>query len=625
MRQPRANKRLHRYLPWGAALVVVLSTSTLALASGRIEKEQAAYGGKPARQCVPNTLNVSAVLPRTGLAVAPLPGSHDASPRTQISMLGTPPWDISNLDVTGSETGHHRGRLIGYSQADGASFVPDRPFRAGETVKVRGELHTSDGARRFSYRFTVSYPDPIKYVTPAPAPAAKPNEVQSFHSAPDLHPSSVEVTVDSPRREGHGDIFAAPYTGAGQAGPMIFEPDGRLVWMDPLPAGLVGTNLQVQSLEGQRVLTWWQGYIPPQGFGLGEEVVANSAYQSILHVHAGNGFEADLHDFHIEPNGTALLTVFSTIHCNLSADGGPRDGAVTDAIYQELDLRTGLVRREWHSLDHVALGASYASPVQSSAEWPYDYFHLNSINPRANGTTLLSARNTWSLYVLNTQTGQIETTIGGKESSVKLEAGSATAYQHDATTLPGGDISVFDNGGVPMVHPQSRALILALNTRARTASQVTEFEHPRALQAGSQGNVQPLPNGDWFVDWGSEPYFTEFSPSGQVLYDAHMPKPTESYRGYKFRWTATPAYPPSIAVEANGGTGLNVYASWNGATTVARWRVLGGSSPTALRPLKTAPKDGFETVVHVRSERYLQVEAIDFDRAAIGHSRVLGG
>jgi hypothetical protein len=620
-----SNRRLRRYLPWGAIAIVALSTGTIAVASVRIGKEQAAYGGKPARECVPATLNVSSVLPGTGLSVAPLPGSRDASPRTQISMLGVSPYEIGDISVTGSSTGHHRGYLEAYSQGDGASFVPKHPFKAGETVSVRGKLHLPTGVRRFGYRFRVSYPDPIKYVAPSPAPAAKPGEVQNFHSEPGLHPPSVDVTYYSSEHDGAGYIFAAPYTGPGQTGPMIFRPNGQLVWMDPVPTGLFATNLQVQSVGGENMLTWWQGYIPPQGFGLGEEVVANSAYEPVMHVHAGNGYEADLHDFHIEPNDTALVTVFSTIHCNLSADGGPRDAAVTDAIYQELDLKTGLVRREWHSVDHVPLGASYASPVQSSAEWPFDYFHLNSIDPRADGTTLISARNTWAFYLLDTQTGQITTTVGGKESNVKLENGTSMAYQHDATTLPDGNISIFDNGGVPNVHPQSRALIVALNLQDRIDDKVTEFEHPRPLQSGSQGNVQALPDGHWFVNWGSEAYFSEFTPSGQLIYDAHMPKPTESYRGYKFEWTGTPKSPPAVAVEADGASQLTVYASWNGATTLARWRVLGGDSPGQLRPLATAATTGFETGITVPSQRYIQVQALDSTGAAIGTSATVNG
>jgi hypothetical protein len=627
MQTTASNKRLRRYLPWAGLAIVVLSTSTLALASSRIAKEQSAYGGKPARQCVPTRLNVSDVLPGTELAVAPLPGSHDASQRTQISMLGVPPYEIAGVSATGSETGGHEGRLVAYSQGDGASFVPDKPFRAGETVDVHGELRLGARIQRFAYRFTVSYPDPIKYVAPAPTPSAKPGEVQSFHSAPDLHPPSVAVTYNAPQQDGAGLIFAAPYTGPSQTGPMIFEPDGQLVWMDPVPPGLFATNLQVQSLASEKVLTWWQGYIPPQGFGLGEEIVANDSYEPIMRVHAGNGYLADLHEFHLEPNNTALLTVFSTIHCNLSSAGGPRDAAVTDAIYQELDLKSGLVRREWHSLDHVGLGASYASPVQSSAEWPYDYFHLNSIDPRSDESTLISARNTSALYVLNTATGQITTTVGGKESNLKLEPGSATAYQHDATTLPDGDISVFDNGGVPNVHSQSRALILALNTQLGTASKVTEFEHPRALQAGSQGNMQLLPDGNWFVDWGSESYFSEFSPSGQMLYDAHMPKPTESYRGYKFEWTGTPASAPALAAESASGSGggLIVYASWNGATQVASWRVLGGASSSELRELASAAKSGFETAIKIPSEAYVEVQALDAGGTVIGTSQATKG
>ncbi len=87
---------------------------------------------------------------------------------------------------------------------------------------------------------------------------------------------------------------------------MIFDQAGNLVWFHPLPAGTAAaTNLQVQQLGGQPVLTWWQGYIPPQGFGEGEEIIDNAAYQQIGRVHAGNGYKADLHDFHITQQGTA--------------------------------------------------------------------------------------------------------------------------------------------------------------------------------------------------------------------------------------------------------------------------------------------------------------------------------
>ena len=152
-----------------------------------------------------------------------------------------------------------------------------------------------------------------------------------------------------------GDIFVAPYNGPGASGPMIFDEEGNLVWFDPLPAQTYATNLQVQQYGPEQVLTWWQGRITTQGFGQGEEVIDNGSYHEVGTVHAGNGFRADLHEFHITARGTALLTVFEPDECNLSAVGGPRHAAVTDAAYQEIDLATGLVRREWTSLDHIPL------------------------------------------------------------------------------------------------------------------------------------------------------------------------------------------------------------------------------------------------------------------------------
>jgi Arylsulfotransferase (ASST) len=604
----------------------------IAPAISRIEKEQANYGGPTAARCLPERLNVSAVLPGSDLAVSPLPDSRDASPHAQISLLGVPSHDISDVNVAGSFTGGHAGHLIPYSQGDGASFVPDHAFAPGESVQVEGRVKAGSTSRRFAYRFTVAYPDRIAAERPGSKLAMSAGEYQSFRSAPQLHPPRVDVTHSSPQADGSGDIFAAPYTGPGQTGPMIFEPDGQLVWMDPLPEHVAASNLEVQRLGGEPVLTWWQGYIPQNGFGMGEEIVANTAYQPIMHVHAGNGQEADLHVFRLQVDNTALLTVFDTIHCDLTSVGGPRDGDLTDSLFQELDLKTGLVRREWTSADHVPLSASYASATQASAEWPYDYFHLNTVDPRADGTILLSARNTSQLYLISGKTGRVEATIGGRDSSVRMEPGTETAYQHNAQTLPNGEISIFDNGGSPFAaDSHSRALIVQLNLKAGTDTKVAEFVRPQPLQSPSQGSVQLLPDGDWFVGWGGEPYFSEFSPSGTMIYDAHMPlvvpdtsEHTTSYRGYQLPWHGGPTSAPAIAVESRAG-GATVYASWNGATDVSAWRVLGGSSRRALTPISRGAKSGFETAISVRAESYLQVEALDAAGAVIGRSATVRG
>lgn len=625
-------RRVRRILIWQAIAIAVLCGGALAFASKRIADEQTAYSGPTAAQCVPATLNRSDVLPHADLQVSPLPDSEDAMPQTQISVLGAPPRDIVELSATGSLSGAHQGRLLAYSQGDGASFVPSQPFRSGETVTVNGRVRNGSGIVPFSYSFGVAYPDPIpvKKTRPAPRPAPPAGSVQSFHSAPELVPPAIEVGTDSAAAS-PGDIFLAPYSGPGLNGPTIFTGQGQLVWMDPLEGEMKATNLQEQSYEGQPVLTWWQGYIPEQGFGEGEEIVADTSYRQIMHIKAGNGDLVDLHDFHLESNHTALFTDFRTIHCDLHSVNGPKDAAVTDTSFQEIDVKTGLVRREWTSVDHVALDESYSSALESSTAWPLDYFHLNTVDPRPDGMTLLSSRNTSALWLIDDKTGQVVEKIGGKQSDVKMGPGAQTAFQHDAMTLPDGDISIFDNGGSPFgesySHHESRGLILSVDSKAKTDAMVLELKHQAALQAGSQGDVEQMPNGNWFVGWGQEPYFSEYTSSGKLVYDAHMwavqkdkALETESYRAYKFEWKATPYWPPSVAA-LRSGSGLEAWASWNGATEVASWRLLGGSAPNQLSPIASAASSGFETEMHGSYEPYVAVQALNAAGEVIGNSK----
>ncbi len=616
-----AGRQVRGSILCGATVALLLA----GVGGEHILARRAVSHGPPAGQCVPASLNRSAVLPGTMLAVSPLPDSLDASPKTQVSLLGVPADKLSEVSVKGSRSGSHHGHLRAYSQGDGASFVPSKPFQTGETVTVRGKLHVGPSSQAFAYHFTVAWQDPLPRAKISAEDAGSSSEYQHFHSRPDLEPPTVAVTANTPQAA-PGYLFATPYSGPGQDGPMIFDNAGQLVWFDPLPNGTEATNLQVQQLGGRPVLTWWQGYIPPQGFGEGQEMIADSTYHESV-VKAGNGYLADLHDFKLSAQNTALMTVFDPIHCDLSKVGGPHGGAVTDGIYQELDLKTGLVRREWHALDHVGLSETYSSAHKATLEWPLDFFHINSLDPHADGTLLISARNTSALYSINEQSGQVLTRIGGKRSNLKMGAGTTTAYQHDATLLPNGTISIFDNGGVPKVHPQSRGIVVAVNAQTGTDTLVSQYEHPTALAAGSQGNFQTLPNGDAFLGWGALPYFSEFSPSGQLLFDAHMPAKEQSYRGYRFLWTGTPPSPPSIAASASSATGpVTVYASWNGATNVASWRVLAGASTSSLTAVAAAVRGGFETAIATPAAApYVAVQALDVTGAVIGTSKTIKG
>ena len=170
------------------------------------------------------------------------------------------------------------------------------------------------------------------------------------------------MTVTQPAADPElGDIFLTPVDGNVQAGAMIVNPAGQLVWFAPAPSGEQAADLRVQQYQGKPVLTYWQGRIA-FGHGIGSGVIANSSYQTVAQVKAGNGLSMDLHDFELEPNGTALITVYEPVHWNLSSVGGPANGIIEDCVVQEIDVRTGLVMFEWHALGHVPLSNSYSKP-----------------------------------------------------------------------------------------------------------------------------------------------------------------------------------------------------------------------------------------------------------------------
>jgi Arylsulfotransferase (ASST) len=573
---------------------------------------------RTAPTCTPATPDNSALL-GGAVTVSPLPGSRDAMPQTQISFLGVSSHALRSVRVVGSRTGTHAGRLRAYSQGDGASFLPARPFAPGERVSVRARLALRGAAREISDVFVVASPDPISSTPETVAPGTSAQQ-QGFRSRPDLHPPLVTVTASSPFLA-PGDEFVAPYAGPGQAGPMILDPSGALVWFKPLPAHLAAANLRVQEFAGRPVLTWWQGDISVHGFGLGEGVIADDTYTDIAHVKAGNGLQADLHDFQLTPQGTALITAYEPIRCNLAAEGGSADGSVTDATLQEIDVRTGLVTFQWTSVDHVGLGESYEHARDSSAAAPFDFFHLNSIALDRDGSLLVSARNTWAAYDIDRATGRVLWQLGGKRSTFALGAGTHTAWQHDARPLADGSLSLFDNGASPKVHGQSRGVVVRLDAAHRTATLVDQLTHPPPLLADSQGNLQALSNGDWLIGWGQVGDFSELGPEGQLLFDAHFPAHDESYRSLRYVWTGRPAHRPALAVVPAAGGAATVYASWNGATLVASWRVLVGSSATSLAPVAQSARSGFETAIAVpqaTAGRTVTVQAIDASGAVLG-------
>jgi hypothetical protein len=545
------------------------------------------------------------------VAVFPSAGTPVASARTQVSFRGVPASGLGRVLVSGSRSGAHPGVLRPHSDGQGASFVPSRPFTPGERVTVRAGVRMV-GARNGVLSFTLAR---TRRQRPHYTPDAggNPGGSQQFHSLPSLSPPTLQVTRRAPGAA-PGDIFVAPKAGPGQDGPMITDGGGGLIWTHRVPAGTSAFDFRAQSYEGRPVLTWWEGKVA-RGEGFGRGVIVDNSYREIARVSAGNGYPADLHEFELTPQGTALMVAYEPVVWGR--------GVVVDAVVQEVDVKTGLVEFEWHSLGHVDPRESYLRAARGRA---FDYFHVNSVQLEGDGNLLVSARNTHAVYEIDHVTGAVLWRLGGKRSTFRMGPGASFVAQHHARRSADGTVTIFDNAAPPRTLAPSRAITLSLDMRRRIATLAHAYTHAPPVTADSQGSAQALPNGDVFVGWGgSSPYVSEYAANGQPLLDAHfVPSGDDSYRAYKLQWTAQPAAPPDVAAARAGGT-TTVYASWNGATEVASWQVLAGSTPDALTPAASAPRSSFETAVALPAAQFVAVRALGASGEVLGTSRTIPG
>jgi hypothetical protein len=281
---------------------------------------------------------------------------------------------------------------------------------------------------------------------------------------------------------------------------------------------------------------------------------------------------------------------------------------------QELALPSGRLLWEWRSLEHVAVGET---EIKERPGARFDYFHINSIDVAPDGDLIISARTTWAAYKVSRRTGRVLWRLGGKRSDFSFGKGSRFEWQHDVREHAKGLISVFDNAAAPREELQSRALLLALDTTRMHVSLEHAYTHrPDRVLSHFLGNVQLLANGNVFVGWGGAAYVTEFSRSGAIAFDARLPRGGQSYRAFRFPWVGRPTDRPSL-----GARGDRLYASWNGATEVASWQLLEGTSASDLRRTQTVPRTGFETHLTLATQtRHAAVIALDRGGAPLGTS-----
>ncbi len=453
------------------------------------------------------------------------------------------------------------------------------------------------------------------------AGATSGSEPVGLKTLPGVEPPHITVTHPADNTAS-GLVFVAQKGATnGLGGPVIADNQGRILWYHQLPPGLQATDFRTQTYHGKPVLTWWQGIISKAGVGRGVYEIYDSSYREIAEIAAGDGLVGDLHEFQLTPRGTAFITVYNEEPADLRSVGGPKDGYVLDSVAQEIDVATGKLLFEWHSIGHVPFSDSreaHREPAEDATEArPLDYFHINSISDGPNGTILISARNTSTIYLL-ARDGHIIWRIGTAGSDFGPPAAVKMRYQHDARLHPGNLLSFFDNGGVPREEPYSSPTVLKLDPATKRATVVKRLLPPKQIASPYEGDIQLLPDGGAFVGWGGVRKVTEFDPAGNVRFELELPF-GDTYRGFRLHWHGDPGGRPTIALQ-----GGSVYASWNGKLGIARWQVLAGPDPAHLSVSGGAAWRGLETALRIPDgARAVAVRAVGASGGTLGTSATI--
>lgn len=335
----------------------------------------------------------------------------------------------------------------------------------------------------------------------------------------------------------------------------------------------------------------------------------------------------------------------------------------------ELDIHTGELLFEWHSLDHTnpkcqskssIIKAKYLTiftdssvPLRKTGSFSgrsssdaYNYFHINSVDKDDEGNYLISARHYCAVFKINGTDGEIIWQLGGtRGSDFDIPSNVEFAFQHDARfryRSPDGSIeriSLFDNAAItePIapINPFSRGRYIELNHTAGTAAEIHTYAAPDEISAHSQGNLQFLPGGKKFVNWGQAGAVTEFTEDGTVLFHAYLDsypnKYVQSYRGFRSNWTAFSDEEPAVLALNDKEGKVSVWVSWNGDTETRTWLfyLVDNASEKIVVSLGTQTRTGFEThfeTIIAGSAKALrnfsiQVKALDAKGRGLGSSR----
>lgn len=418
------------------------------------------------------------------------------------------------INVTGSKSSYHNGKIILCSENTKIIFVPDIPFDRDEKVEVKitGELLKSFSPVNNIFTFSFNTSAFVSIINPDKI------EIPDAGIPKDI-PAPPTLTVRVNNNPSNGYIFLAPYLGLTYL--VMTNKNGIVVW----------NNLQ-QDFSGDFKMQPSGNFTYYNGF-LHKHFEHNQNFTKLDSFYCGNGYETDIHELRILTNNHALVMAYDTQVVNMSGiiQGGDSNALVIGTIIQEVDRNHNVVF-QWRSWDHFAITDALHENLLAHV---IDAVHGNSIEIDNDGNFILSSRHLDEITKINHVTGDIIWRFGGIHNQFTfINDPIHFNYQHAARRIANGNITIYDNGNFHTPH-FSRAVEYQLDEQNKTATLVWQYSNTPIIYGTWGGYVQRLYNGNTLISWGgTRPTVTEVTPQGTIVFEASYPIGFYTYRAYKY-------------------------------------------------------------------------------------------
>ncbi len=556
------------------------------------------------------------------MTLSPLPGSSNNSQQTNIILRLESPlphgtfFDPTAIDVEGSASGHHSGKLILSDDDRTVLFIPQTPFAPTErvTVTVAPSIYDRNGKSigAWNYKFEISHlsaRDQESVLQKIPQNDLIGNQSVAPSGSPFttglLAKSNGTVPSDLPRPEilvsnnpSDGAIYFATWKVTLGPNTLTLIPILQEYLMITDNAGNPIYYKQVGRTTDFKLLS--NGNLSYFDYTTTQYYIMNKNYITIDSFACGNGYQTDPHDIRLLNNGHMLLIGLDpqTVDMSKIVPGGNAAATVIGIVLQELDQQKNVVF-QWRSFDHYLITDATHEDLTATN---IDYVHPNAIDVDYDGNFLLSCRHMDEITKIDHNTGNIIWRWGGKNNQFTFVNDSiGFSHQHDIDLTSSGTYTIFDNGNFH-VPSFSRALEYTLDQQKKIATLIWQFRHNPDTYTFATGSVQRLSNGNTFIGWGAN-YLsaTEVRPDGTTAYEIQYGDSLMSYRAFRFTWPPTstavassPAIPAQFVLEQNypnpfnPSTTIKYVIPQQSFVTVKIFDMLGREVATLVNQMKEA-------------------------------------